>query len=212
MRGVDEGRACRDLTVYDATGRPLLVARAFIWGRDIVVREGGESAAPLLVLRRRRLFPLTGKVDVLEAPSGRRLGLLHRRGRVWDANGTLVGRFADARTFRRMAAESVVEGIGTAIVGGDATSGRSPDGYTYTQRDRVAGGLARAPLPFDVVRASSPAPLIARIARFLPSKFGAALEGRRTHGWRFDRSAVRADEDPRLSVAAALFTVELSQW
>lgn len=212
MRAVSEGQACRDLTVYDAMGTPLLVARAFTWGRDIVVRDGGQSGAPQLLVRRRRSFPLTGKVDVLDTASERCVGLMHRNGRVWDPNGALVGRFADARSLRRRTAESVVEAVGTVIVGGDASAGSSPSGYTYTLGNRVMGGLVRAPLPFEVEPASSPSPIAAKVARFLPSKLGAALQGRRSHGWRFDRAAVAEGEDPRLSVAAAVFMVELSHW
>jgi hypothetical protein len=212
VRAASDGKACRDLTVYDPTGTPLMVARAFNWGRDIVVRELGDAGAPILVLRRRRSFPLTGKVDVLDASSGQRVGLLHRNGAAWDARGTFVGRFADARSMRRMAAESLVEGVGTAIVGGDAGAGSSPSAYTYTLGNRVIGGLIRAPLPFATEPASSPPAIVATVARILPRRMREAVEARPTRGWRLDRGALPSDEDPRLSVAAALLRVELSQW
>jgi hypothetical protein len=211
-RTQSEGRACRDYVVHDSSGSPLLVARAFPWRRDLIVRRPDQPDKAFILLRRRRSFPFTGNVDVIHVATEARVGTLNRNGRVRDGTGVVLGRFVDARSARRRAAESVVQAIGTAIVGGDAISGSSPDGYTYVLGARVLGALMRAPLPFDTEPASPPSPMVARVARFLPSKLGAAIQGRRTHGWRFDRAALPAGEDPRLSLVAALFTVELSQW
>jgi hypothetical protein len=214
VRAVDGGRACRDLTVYDSAGTALLTARAFPWDRDIVVRSASGSDGAFLTLRRRVSFPLTGKVDAIDALTGGRIGVLNRSGRVRDANGSILGRFVDARTLRRRAAMGLVEAVGTALVGGDgsATAASSPAGFTYTDGRQVIGALSRAPLPFDTRAAAAPTRL-ASLVRLLPMRVRDALAQRlKPKGWRFERATIPPHEDPRLAVAAAILTVELSHW
>ena len=213
-RGQHNGRSCRDYTVRDASGAPLLVARAFFWERSIVLRRADRPADVLVILHRRRSFPFTGKVDLLAATGGTRVGVVQRNGCVRDARGAIVGRFADARSGKRRTAEALVEAVGTAIVGGDGTASAaaSTSGYTYSRDGRVIGRLTRGTLPFDVGSDATPSPTIAGIRRILPSGLRDALFKRQNSGWRFQRDAHPPDEDPRLAVAGALFRVELSHW
>jgi hypothetical protein len=77
---------------------------------------------------------------------------------------------------------------------------------------RVIGALARAPLPFDT-RAAPALPRLGALGRRLPVRMRTALANRlKPTGWRLERVAIPPHEDPRLSVAAAIFTVELSNW
>lgn len=213
-RAQHDGRACRDHTVRDASGTPLLVARAFPWDRRIVVRHAHHPDAVLLILRRRVSFPLTGKIDVLDASGHGRLGVVQRNGAVRDAHGAIVGRFADARSGRRRTAEALVEGLGNAIVGGDGTvpGGSSASAYMYLRDGRVVGRLTRGALPFDVGSDAPPSPVAAGIGRILPRRLRDALLKRQGSGWRFERDVVPPGDDPRLAVGGALFRVELSHW
>ena len=213
-RTQDKGRACRDHTVHDASGKPLLVARAFPWQREIVVRRADDPDDILLILRRAISFPFTGRIDVIDAASGGKLGTLNRNGRVRDEAGGLIGRFADDRSLKRRTAEAVVDAVGTAIVGGDGSvSGASrPDGYTFARDGCIAGRLTRATPPFDVGSRSPPSGLIAWLSRVLPSRFGGARLERRPRAWKFERDVIPEADDPPLTVAAALFAVELSHW
>ncbi|HSA55496.1 MAG TPA: hypothetical protein VLE53_07315 [Gemmatimonadaceae bacterium] len=208
------GRACRDLTVRDSSGTALLVARAFPWQRDIVVCRADRPNAAWLVVRRRRSFPLTGKVDVVDVANAARIGILNRSGRVRNARGALLGRFADARSGKRRVVESLVEGVGNAIVGGDSTGSMaaSTREYTYAREGRVIGRLTRGRPPFAVAPARSSSSPLSRVAHLLPARLRAALLDAQPSGWEFVREETVADDDPRLPVAAALFVVELSHW
>lgn len=218
QRAADAGRACRDHTVRDASGVPLLEARAFPWDRRIVVRHAGRPDDMLMILRRRVSFPFTGKVDVLDAAGQARIGVVQRNGGVRDARGAIVGRFVDARSGKRRTAEALVEGLGNALVGGDAAvaGGSSASGYRFLRDGRIIGDLARRPVTFDLEREAAASPLLSGIARVLPSrlreKWRRTSSTRRESGWCFERSAVPADEDSRLAIAGALFMVELSYW
>jgi hypothetical protein len=212
-RAVAGGRACRDYEVCAEDGQTLLDARAFNWGRDIVV-QAGDPAKPCLVLRRRRSFPITGRVDLLEMPAGRRIGVLSRSGRFHDAEGRLAGRFQDARSAGSRTREGLIVGLLDAAFGGDGTQSdiSSPSGFLYTLGGAQAGTLSRARLPFSTEAMDQPKSARS-LVRFLPKRLTDALRAPSTpKGWRLERTSIPPREDPRLSIAAALFAIELSHW
>lgn len=217
---VHEGRAAREHTVHDTAGTPLLTAHTTTWSREITVRHPNDPGGVVLVIRRRRAFPLTGLADVIDATRPRELGTLHRDGRVRDATGIVVGRFTDARSLRRRTAEGLIEGLGTAIVGGDDSGPVGTNAYVYTSGSEVVGHLVREKLPFTLPepsQASTPwsrlGRFIPRLGRFAPQRWRERVADRmRPSGWRLERTMPAPDEDPRLSVAGAIFTVELNRW
>lgn len=210
-RATVEGRACRLLATYAEDGAPLLEAIAFPWRREIVVRSLVTKGDAVLLMRRRRSFPLTGKVDV-EDGDAQRLGIVTRAGRVLRADGTLVGRFSDSRSLRRRAAESAAEAVGNALIGADSVGGPSAaDSFVFSLDGHPIGSLVRAPLPFSIPE--SDAHPRAGLGRLLPQRWHGALARRaEPRGWRFARMPLPAHADPRLLVGAALFTIELSHW
>ena len=210
-RATSEGRACRVLATFAEDGAPLLEAIAFPWRREIVVRSSDTRGEALLILRRRRSFPVTGKVDV-EDGDAHRLGIVTRAGRVLRADGTLAGRFSDSRSLRRRTAESAAEAVGNALIGVDSVGRpRAADSFVFSLDGHHIGSLVRAPLPFSIPE--SEAHLRAGIARLLPERWHIALARRaEPRGWRFARMMLPAHADPRLLVGAALFTIELSHW
>lgn len=210
-RATSAGRACRLLATFAEDGAPLLEALAFPWRRDIVVRSLEPGGQTLLVMRRRRSFPLTGKVDV-EDGDAHRLGIVTRAGRVLNADGRLIGRFSDSRSLKRRAAESAAEAVGNALIGVDSVGGPSAaDSFVFNLEGQPIGSLVRAPLPFSLPDGETDPRT--GLASLLPDRWYSALSRRaEPQGWRFARVRLPADADPRLLVGAALFTIELSQW
>ncbi len=209
-RATSEGRACRVITTFAEDGAPLLEALAYPWRREIVTRAVGPESRAMLVMRRRRSFPFTGKVDIEDSSAGRRLGGVTRAGRVLDADGRLVGRFTDTRSLKRRTAESLTEGLGNALLGFDSVGApAAPDGFVFGLEGRTLGSLVRAPLPFDL--GDREERHRSRIAGLMPERWRTALSRRFSpRGWRFAR--LPSDAEPMLLLGAALFTVELTHW
>lgn len=212
-RTTSDGRACRLMTLFADDGSSLLEALAFPWKREIVVRTAGPSGRAVLVMRRRRTFPFTGKVDIKGADGVQPLGIVTRAGRVSDIEGRVIGRFTDSRSLKRRTAESAAEALGNALMGLDSAAGgpSSADSFAFIFDGRPLGSLVRAPLPFVVPDRADQRQLL--LTRLLPERWRTAL-ARRTEprGWRFARIDAPSHADPRLLVGAALFTVELSHW
>ena len=217
-----EGKACRVITLSDATGVKELEAVAFTWQRDIVVSAVARSAAADsavartiagFVIRRRRSFPLTGRLDVFAGPGETRIGIVSRSGRVWDGAGNAQGRFRDARTAGDHAGETAFEFVGAILTGSEGGDpGRMPLERRWLVGRVEQGRLMRAKWPFDPDEGAR-VPAAGGLSRFLPAKVSAFLRGVAAPAtWRFDWKPLEPPVDPRLPVAAALWAVELSHW
>jgi hypothetical protein len=206
----DEGGRGRSYEVRDAAGALLLRARSTVWGREIPLRWPDDVEA--LMLRRRRAFPLTGRVDMLE-PGGRLVGAVYRNGRFADAAGRTLGRFRDARTMRERTGEAVLQGVFEAVIGGDGAQPANARAFVCMSGDGVVGTLASMALPFAQTEPAEPS-LVARISRrVLPKRAMDTLRAvAAPRGWRLDVAAEMRVHDPLLVTGAALFTVELSYW
>jgi hypothetical protein len=212
-RASADGRKCRDYVVYDAAGVTLLTARAFVWSRDIAVLSADGPGEPVMVLRRRHSFPLTGKVDVYEAAGRRRLGVVSRSGRFVDADGRRIGRFSDARSVRARALEGVLASMVEAMLDGSDSMVSGPSGYVLVLGGKAAGTLGQTRLPFETGPAAETGGTAGVFQRLIPTRARKLLPDRRgPRGWKLERAARELPCDPRLYLAAALFAVELSHW
>lgn len=211
LRDQRDGKACRVITVSGATGAKELEAVAFSWRRDIVVTATAASVESF-VIRRRRMFPFTGRLDVLAGPGDSQIGILSRSGVVLDGAGAAKGRFRDARSLGQRAGQSAFEVVGAILTG---TEGGDP-GQMPIERRWIVGGaeqgrLMRAKWPFDPEGVESEVwggvgrTLRAHVRTFLRRVSAPAT-------WRFDWRPLDPSVDPRLPVAAALWAVELSHW
>jgi hypothetical protein len=211
-RADDGGERGRIYEVCDAAGAVLLSARSSVWGRDIPMR--GTVHEEVLLLRRRRAFPLTGRVDMLK-PDGRLAGAVYRSGRFADASGRTLGRFRDARTMRARTREAALQAVVEALLGSDGAGSQTsgPTGYVCMNGRAVVGTLAHGRQPFERESADEPS-MVARIsARVLPQRAVQALRSAGApRGWRLEVATHLAAAHPLLVTGAALFTVELSYW
>jgi hypothetical protein len=192
----------------DDNGTVLLVARACIWSRDLIVQLPGGD--PTLTIRRGRLFPLTGRALVRELPAGSILGVVRRNGSFRDEQGTLRGRFVDARSLRHRMRESALQAAFDAVLNSDGSIPSGPEAFVLHANGDVAGTLVYGKLPFATEANSGPERTA--MNRYLPGFAARAWSSlNAVRGWKFVRNNV-AEDDPRLYLAAALFTAELSRW
>jgi hypothetical protein len=200
------------ITTFTDDGAPLLEAVAYPWRREIVARAREPEAHVVLVMRRRRSFPLTGKVDIESGDAARQLGYVTRAGRVRDAHGRLIGRFTDTRSLKQRTALSLAEGVGNAMLGLDSTGAPvSTDSFVLALDGRMLGSLVRSPLPFAID--TQPQQQQSGLGRLVPERWRDALARRfAPKGWCFARTNLPGDADPMLLLGAAVFMVELTHW
>lgn len=161
----------------------------------------------------RRLFPLTGRVDITDARSGARLGITSRLGVVRHPDGRVLGRFRDARTMRSYLGEGVLTIVLGIIFGGsDSDGGTSPTGLRWVVDGEDRGELRQSGWPFAPTREPIPRAERSWIQRLIPERVATVL---RRIGeapcWKLEHDAL-APDDARLTLAAAVVSVELSRW
>lgn len=205
-----EGRVCREYVVSDTEGAVLLIARAYLWGREIAVANPDGQA--VFTVLRSRAFPVTGKATVKELPSGDAIGTVTRSGTFKDSSGAVRGRFRDARSLRDRTKESLFQGAMEAIFATGADSVPSgPDALVLQVNNAIAGTLTYGALPFslqNVAGQTSPPRRASAFPKFL-RKAWESLNAPR--GWKLVRTRA-SDDDPRLQMGAALFAAELARW
>ena len=203
------GRACREYEVATEAGDVLLVARAFLRGREMsVATPDGHAVFSIL---RSRAFPLTGTAVVKELPSGMLIGTVTRNGTFRDSTGAVRGRFRDARSLRERSKESAFQAVMETIFSTDGSMPSGPDALVLHVEGTLAGALTYGILPIagtDAAQTRGPTRAKALIPRFLRNMWR-SLNAPRV--WKFSRVGGRTG-DPRLELAAALFAAELSRW
>jgi hypothetical protein len=121
-RTAENGRQGRDFQVRSAAGVPLLRAHADNWQREIAVRQQLDGLdTPAFMLRRRRLFPVNGVVDILD-PDAERIGIVRRSLRFAPTDGQAGGRWRDARSLRAHTGEAVLAAVVDTVLSGDGGS------------------------------------------------------------------------------------------
>jgi hypothetical protein len=209
-----DGKHCREYRAFDGAARPLFRARARRAPGTIHVFAPDPPGTATLVMEPRWTFPFTGKYEIRRADDGRLLGVARRNGKLSDAAGRRLARFADARSLRSFLGEGVVEMAVNAALGadGDVHGGPGSDTFMLLVDGRPAGSLRRGRLPFLVeppVPERQPAAWQAWIRRVLPRSW---LEARPPSGWRLTLDPPAASLDRDLVVAQALLTAEISAW
>jgi hypothetical protein len=216
-RTKENGRTARDLHVWCADGTALLTARAYNWGRDLMVyrlRAAPAAPVPFVLLRRRRLFPLTGVVDILDPAAGDRIGSVRRNGGFRSAEGNVAGRFRDARTSRGRAGEAVLAAVvDTVMSGGGGSEVSAARAFTCAVNGEHAGSLAPAVLPFEIEPTAEPAAAVRMLQRVLPQWLSLRLTlPRASRGWKLEWHHAAPGCDLRVTLAATLFTLEMHHW
>jgi hypothetical protein len=194
----------RQYAVQAPDGAPRGHATALHWGRRLELT--GVDDAPWLVVRREALFLVTGRARVL-ASDGRPSGWVRRDGH-YGVDGTVRGRFRDARSLRNRASEGVVLALGDLLAGldGDTVAG-STDAFVLEVDGGFVGSLILRR------RAASPGDTDARGGHHLAGRIRDAWSTFTTpRAWCLSTEPTVEARDGDLLIAAALFTAELSRW
>ena len=182
---------------------------------SVFLSEGAPS--PDLILKLRKSFPVTGKIDLIDNRNGGTKGVVTRGRKVYDASESLLARFVDPRSWKAHLGESVIDAVGNLVFsGGDAPSQTDgADRFVLVADQTVIGGLSRERLPFfpDPPKRTKPRPMGKVLKKVLPKTVGRALfDITPPLGWKFD--VVRDDDfdDTLLLLCAALMVVDIRRW
>jgi len=100
------------------------------------------------------------------------------------------------------------------VLGGEGSSTLSgPTAYLCMVGDQPAGTLALRRLPWPRPEPREAPAALAAVTRLLPNRVRQAIGGLRApSGWRYERNGALLEAEPLLTLGAALFQIELSQW
>jgi hypothetical protein len=206
----------REYSILDAAGSVRFTARAARVPGPMTIWPADAPDRPIVLARPRRLFAVSGRYDVIEPPD-RRLGVITRSGRFYDANGRKLGRFKDARSLKQHVGEGVMTVIVEGLIAGDGGTGEGPgaSGFVVMLEGAPPGRLARERLPFypdeESARPRS-GPVVNTLRRVLPKKAGdALLERNPPLGWKLDLPDSGGIPEPLL-LAAVLLAIEVALW
>jgi len=176
-----------------------------------------EETLPDVIIQLRKSFPLTGKIDIVDNVRKPLNGVVTRRRKFYDHNEQLIGRFADATSWKEHFGESAFDALGQLIFSlGDTDSmGSSSNKFGLILGGQPAGQLSRKELPFypDPPKRTGPTATGKMMKKFLPQKIGSALfDNTPPSGWRLEIYKVPMPKDINLLLIATLMTIEINRW
>jgi hypothetical protein len=203
----------RRIELFEAAGVPLMTVLVPRRGHTITVEPAEADAMPAVTITVRRLFALTGRVDINDTRTGARLGGTSRLGVVRRADGRVLGRFRDARSMRSFFGEGVFTILLALFIGGDdSDGGTSASTLRWMVDGQVRGQLSREGWPFGPDRPPVPRAQRRGLARFIPERVARLLRSLgEAPAWKLELDP-QSSGDERLTLAAAIFAVELSRW
>lgn len=208
------GRGCHRHRVFDA--RQELVAEGYLHRtfQPSPVSFSGDMERPDVVLRLRKSFPLTGKIDIRDAATDELLGVTTRNYRLYDASEHLLAQFDGGVPLKEWLGQALAEAALDAALGsgGDGSS-QAPHELVLTSGGRALGSLRHVTLPFfpNPVSRREPGAAGKMLRRLLPSRLRRWLDVTSPRGWALElHSALEIDE--RLLLCASMMTVEMRNW
>ena len=208
------GRACQRHRIFDA--RHQLVAEGCLHRtfHPSPVSFSGDLERPDVVLRLRKSFPLTGKIDIRDAVTGELLGVTTRGYRLYDASERLLAQFDGGVPLKEWLGQALAEAALDAALGsgGDGSS-QGPHELALTGGGRELGALRHLALPFfpDPTSRARPGAAGKMVRRLIPSRFQRWLDATPPRGWALElHSAIEIDQ--RLLLCASMMTVEMRNW
>jgi len=203
---------------YRGEGKAMVfVAHAFrkALGAGIYIMDQ-EERQPEWVLKLRGSFPLTGKIDLVEARTKAICGIVTRGRKVYDRNEQLICRFADTRTWRDHLGGSAVDIAGSLLFGDDGSSTASGGtSFVLERQGAAAGALARRQLPFfpDLPARTEPGSVGKLLKKVLPTNLGKALiDITPPIGWQLEIGSGIDEAQRFLILCGALMTIEIQRW
>jgi hypothetical protein len=213
---VVEGKSAEYYRCYDGSHQVSFSAFAYRSSRPASVFLSGDESRPDQLIKLRKMFPFSGKIDVLDAQTKTPVGLLTRSRKIFDKQERLLGRFHDPTTWKEHLAEGAVDAIGQLIFGGpDNHGGASTSSYALSVDSKTVGVLKREVLPFFPDPPSRDGPTIGgKILRtILPKKLIDPIIGVSPPlGWTLEIHDTSSIAEMNLILLGAMMTIELRRW
>ena len=176
---------------------------------------GDPGEPPNRVIKLRKSFPISGKMDVRDFNTHELLGVITRGRKFYDAGETRIGRFVDPRSWKELFGESAVDAIGQLIFGNVDAPGGGLSRFGLVIDEKPAGYLDRQRLPFfpDPPRRTEPHRAGAVFKKVLPQKLGSALfDITPPTGWKLAVKPEMMPKDLDLLLLGTLMVIELNNW
>lgn len=143
------GHACQQHRVFGATYAPVAEGYLHRTFRPSPITFASDGGEPSILVRLRKSFPLTGKIDIRDARTSVLLGVATRGYRLYDANEQLVAQLSDAVPLGARAKRALGEAaLDLAFGSGGDVGGSSPAEFVLLGSGRRLGRLRRLTLPF----------------------------------------------------------------
>ena len=173
------------------------------------------TGEPDHVIKLRRSFPISGKVDLRIFPTNELKGIVTRGRKFYDAEENRIGRFVDARSWKESFGESTFDAIGQLIFGNVDAPGGGLSSFGLIINEEPAGYLNRQQLPFfpDPPRRSEPHRLGSIMKKVLPENLGSAIfDITPPTGWQLAIKPEKMLGDESLLLLSTLMVIEINSW
>jgi hypothetical protein len=170
-----QGKACHHHRVFDPDATPLAEGRLTNGFKPSPISLRCNLDEPCSFLQMRKTFPLTGKVDLVDAQDGKLLGVATRGYKLLDTEEEEWARFQSPGELEKWLHVSMVELAAAIVLDDDGTSGGGSASarFALTSRNGVLGKLERTRLPFfpDPPPSREPGAVRQALTRLLPAVF-----------------------------------------
>lgn len=207
-----QGRSCHHHRVFDPDATLLAEGRLTNGFKPSPISLSCNLDEPCSFLQMRKTFPLTGKVDLVDAQDGKLLGVATRGYKLLDPEEEELARFQSPGAFEKWLQASMLE-LAAAIVlndDGNAGGGSAPARFTLTSRNGVLGQLERTRLPFFPDRPPSRGP--GAVRRALTKLLPAVFERRPPWGWKLSLHQREGLPPDSVLLPCAMMIIQLRNW
>lgn len=207
-----DGKYGRLYCVYAENDELVAMGRGLGSKGPVIVRFGEDLEAPDFLMKMRKSFVFSGKVDVFDA-EGQCVGAVGRNGEIFDGEDTLIGRFVSKSSWKDVLGEGMVDLGAQVLLGADSSSGEgnAADQFVLVVDKRPVGTFCRKRLGFypDPLKVSEPGIVGKLLRTALPKGF---FERKPPMGWFLDLCEASGLGDRRPLLCCAIMYLEIRSW
>lgn len=223
MLPAPKGRSGKTVSGYryrcykDGQEKPLFYSHNFRKGHAGSIFFSAEDDPPDLILKLRKSFPISGKIDLVDPRDNGCKGVVTRGHKLYDRSENYIARFRDRRRWKEHIGESVIDAVGNMILGGDSTAapGGGASDLVLLADKKAVGTLSREALPFfpDPPSRTEPGKAGKLLKKVLPKNIGRALiDITPPLGWKLAIYDASPFTEETLLLCGALMTIEIERW
>ena len=200
---------------YDNQATQLATGNGFKTSRPFELAFDTEISKAEILMKMRKTFAFSGKIDILDAESGNSLGIVTRNKKIFNTDERLVARFVSQRSWKEFFGEGLVDFAGELIFGGEGSGEGNPSAcdYALVVDKKPVGILKRETFPFfpDPPKRTEPTTFGKLCKRILPKNLGSAIfDITPPLGWTLELHDPDAIEDTKLLISATFMILEIN--